>query len=189
MTEEWRDIAGYEGLYQISNLGRVKSLPRTIRYGWGYNKVVVQQEMIRKSTQKKNGYWFITLKKDNKQKQFLIHRLVAEAFLENKNNYQWVNHKDENPSNNCVTNLEWCTPKYNANYGDRNKKISLANRGKKHYKSKTVMCVETGIIYASTGEAERETGIKSYNIRKCANGTTKNPNGYHWKYVNLKGEN
>ena len=106
MKEEWRDIIGYEGLYQVSNLGRVKSF----LYYNGTN------ERIIKPIQLKNGYYNISLSKNKINKKEYIHRLVAKAFIPNPNNYPIINHKDENPSNNCVNNLEWCTQKYNMNY-------------------------------------------------------------------------
>lgn len=184
MQEIWKDIVGYEGLYQVSNLGRVKVLPKTIHYGWYNNKVVNQEEMIKKNTlRNKSGYYFTTLTKDKVRHFFQIHRLVAEAFLPNPNNYECVNHKDENKTNNNVDNLEWCTRKYNANYGSRNKKISLSMTGEKNYHHKKVKCLETGVIYNGSYEAERKTGIKHYNIRKCANGLVESVNGLHWIYI------
>lgn len=107
--ERWRDIKGYEGLYQISNCGRVKSLK--------YCK-----EKILKSIKSSNGYLQVNLYKDGKRKYFLVHRLVATAFIYNIENYSQINHKDEIKSNNYVSNLEWCDYSYNNNYGTRNKK-------------------------------------------------------------------
>ena len=112
--EIWKDVKGYEGLYQISNLGRVKSLR--------YNKS--QKEKILKAGSGTHGYQLVVLCKKGKHKTTLIHRAVAYTFIPNPNNFPDVNHKDENKSNNCVENLEWCTKKYNQNYGNRNKKCS-----------------------------------------------------------------
>lgn len=105
--EIWKDIQGYEGLYQVSNLGNVK------------NKIqpYLKQEKIYKKFSNSNGYLFVGLRKDKKRKFKYIHRLVAEAFIPNPNNLPQINHKDENKQNNCVNNLEWCTNKYNQNYG------------------------------------------------------------------------
>lgn len=106
MTEEWRDIKGYEGLYQISNLGRVMS----------FNFYRSSTPKILTPTSNGTGYFKICLNKNRITKQFLIHRLVAEAFLPNTNNYEMVNHKDENKANNRVDNLEWCSRSYNQTY-------------------------------------------------------------------------
>ena len=113
--EIWADIVGYEGLYMVSSLGNIKSL---------------KKGLIRKQSDNGNGYKCISLYKNNKSKTFYVHRLVAQAFIPNPNNLPQVNHKDENPSNNCVNNLEWCDSKYNSNYGNHNKKLSEAHTGK-----------------------------------------------------------
>lgn len=183
MDEQWKDVVGYEGLYQVSNLGRIKCLPKTIHYGWYNNKVVEQREMIKKNTLDRNGYLFTILTKDGVRKNHLIHRLVAQSFLPNPNDYECVNHKDENKTNNYVDNLEWCSHKYNSNYGTIRQRISNATMGERNHNHKKVLCVETGIIYNGTGEAERETGIKSNHIRKCAIGKVKSNQELHWKYV------
>lgn len=118
MKEYWKDIKDYEGLYQISNLGRVKSLSRYVYTSnpkfKGYR---CTKEKILKSGKTKKGYLIVVLRKNNKSKSMYVHRLVATAFIYNPNNLPEVNHKDENPLNNNVTNLEWCTHKYNGNYG------------------------------------------------------------------------
>ena len=111
MKEIWRDIKGYEGLYQASNLGNIRSLDR--KDGRGFNR----KGFVMSPIPAKTGYLNIHLSKQGKGKTFQIHRLVAEAFLPNPENLQIINHKDENPQNNVVDNLEWCTYKYNSNYG------------------------------------------------------------------------
>lgn len=112
--EIWKDIKGYEGLYLVSNLGDVYSCLSNKKLKPGSD----------------NGYLKVNLCKNNKVKQFTVHRLVALAFLPNENNYPCVNHKDENPSNNNVNNLEWCTYKYNNNYGSIRERISKTLKGK-----------------------------------------------------------
>lgn len=118
---EWRDVVGYEGLYKVNNKGDVKSVDRYIFRRGTYN--LIKGHKLAK-TPFRNGYIKAVLCKNGKVKQALVHRLVAEAFIENPLNLPQINHKDENVKNNCVENLEWCTSKYNANYGTRNKRQS-----------------------------------------------------------------
>ena len=121
MEEQWRDISGYEGLYQVSNLGQVKSMD--YRHT-GKEKVISSQTQ-------KNGYLHVSLWKDRTKRFFYIHRLVADAFIPNPDNLPEVNHKDECLSNNSVDNLEWCTSIYNANYGTRNSRMSNSKKSVK----------------------------------------------------------
>ena len=114
MEEIWKDISGYEGLYQISNLGNVKSL--------NYSRT--GKERILKPGTDKDGYLLVTLYKNRNKRPFKIHRLVAKAFIPNPDNKSDVNHKDENKTNNCVDNLEWMTRMENNNFGTRNERIS-----------------------------------------------------------------
>ena len=161
--EIYKDVEGYEGLYQVSNLGNVKSL--------GNDKT--RKEKIRILTKnKKNGYLFLILSKEGKHKRYYIHRLVAQAFIDNPNNLPEVNHKDEDKTNNHVTNLEFCDRKYNVNYGTRTEKTS-----------KQVLCVETGKVYYSAYEVERQLGFARSNISSACNGRIKQAYGYTWKFV------
>ena len=136
MQEVWKDIEGYEGLYQISNLGRVKSLERNKKHS--YNGIAHLKEKILKPLNI-NNYQRVILRKENNPKNKFIHRLVAEAFISNPNNYPYINHKDENPKNNIVSNLEWCTHKYNMNYGTINQRRS---KTEKITKKDKVYCYE-----------------------------------------------
>lgn len=111
MNEIWKDIKGYEGKYQVSNLGNIKSLQR-----WSGSQYYNREQILKPYINKRNGYVYIYLMKNNKGKNIRVHRLVAEAFLENKNNYTDINHKDCNRTNNCVNNLEYCTRSYNIKY-------------------------------------------------------------------------
>ena len=162
MKEEiWKDIQGYEGLYMVSNLGRVKSL--------NYHRT--GKERIMKPSDNGHGYLFVVLCKDGKDKNCRINRLVAQAFLPNPNNLPEVNHKDENPKNNRVENLEWCSRQYNVDY-------SL---------SKAVIGIDkvSGLIleFPSTREAERQTGISKGNICDCLKGRQKSAGGFYWQYA------
>ena len=120
MNEIWKDIKGYEGSYQVSNLGRVKSLNY---HRCGFERILE----IDSSSQ----YETIMLYKNGSRTRFLIHRLVASAFIPNPNNYPVVNHIDEDKSNNRVDNLEWCTQQYNVNYGTGLDRLSGVLKGKK----------------------------------------------------------
>lgn len=113
LNEEWRDVGGYESLYQISNLGRVKSLSRVCRSPFGVTGLRVVRERIRKVSLNSDGYPLVRLSKEGRTELFLIHRLVAAAFLKKAPGKDWVNHKDLDKTNNCATNLEWCTPQEN----------------------------------------------------------------------------
>lgn len=166
--EIWKDIEGYEGKYQVSSWGRVKSL--------NYRRT--GKEKILKLDKCEDGYLRIKLLNNGKIYRFRVHRLVAKAFIPNPYNLPQVNHKDENPENNRVDNLEWCDPKYNSNYGTRNERCN-----KNHGKPKKVLCVETGIIYPSLMEAGRCIGVGHKSIIKCCQGKRKTTKGYHWQYA------
>ena len=167
-NEIWKDIEGYEGAYQVSNRGRVKSL--------NYNRS--GKEGILKLGKDKDGYLQVVLCKNSKLKTVKIHRLVAQTFINNPNNLPEVNHKDENKENNCADNLEWCDRKYNMNYRTVKQKIGAANQ-------KNIRCIETGEIFSSMVEAERKTGINQTHIGKCANNIKHyvTARRLHWQFV------
>lgn len=132
MIEIWKDIKEYENFYQISNLGNVKSLERIVcSEKWGSQKV---KEKILKNCTGTGGYLKICLNKNGKTKNFDIHRLVALSFLDNELKLKCINHKDENKKNNNVSNLEWCTHKYNNEYNGRSIRVAETQRGKKREK-------------------------------------------------------
>jgi hypothetical protein len=118
MEEKWMPIKGFEGIYEVSSLGRVKSLPRLDSRG---NRV---PELIMKQRESNCGYSRVFLTLKGKQKPFSVHRLVAQAFIPNPNGFPQVNHKNENKSDNRAENLEWCTAKYNSCYGTRISRLS-----------------------------------------------------------------
>lgn len=114
MNEYWKEIKGFEGLYEISSTGKVRSLDKVVLCRAGKTRIIKGKELI---LTKNCGYLMIVLHKDHKAFSRLVHRMVAEAFIPNPNNYPQVNHKDEDKTNNNVENLEWCSCEYNNNYG------------------------------------------------------------------------
>lgn len=125
--ELWKDIEGYEGTYQVSNYGRIKSLERKVIRCDGKSFYFAQRILKYK---KARGYDCVGLSGENETKYFRVHRLVAFAFIPNPNDLPQINHKDENPHNNMAVNLEWCTPSYNLNYGNHNKNLSESKKRK-----------------------------------------------------------
>ena len=142
MIEEWRPVVGYEGLYEVSNTGIVRSVDRYVKTC--YEAYKLHKGKILSPGKSKLGYLQVSLCNNGKIHQIKIHRLVAQAFLPNPDNLPEVNHRDENPGNNNVDNLEWCTRKYNVNYGTRNiraketaiKNGSWSGLSRKEYKKK-----------------------------------------------------
>lgn len=120
MKEIWRDIRGFEGLYQVSNFGRIKSFQAIHKKG-------KPSEYYLNASLANNGYHQVTLYKNKKRSKLLVHRIVAEAFIDNPDNLPQVNHKDENRLNNHADNLEWCTNLYNNRYGTKNSRFSEAH--------------------------------------------------------------
>ena len=182
MKEEiFKPIEGYEELYEISSYGNVRSL--------GNGNSNCCKRKIMKPWINSGGYKQVDLVKDGIRKKYRVHRLVAQAFLPNPNNFQLVNHKDENPSNNCVDNLEWCTVKYNNNYGTRNDKIRqkmLDKKVKEYNGPKPIIQSIIGIFvkrWDSVREVERELGFTETSISKCANGKQKIAHGFNWDYI------
>lgn len=185
MQEEWRDIKGFEGYYQVSNLGRVRSVDRVIinTGNKGENKKSHYKGRILRQTHRNKGYLGVILTKNSKQHSFSVHRLVAQTFIPNINNLPQINHKDENKENNSVDNLEWCDCKYNINYGSWRQKQSYSHKGK--YSKKVVQLDKSGRlikIFDSITEAEKETGIR--HISAVARGQRKYAGGYIWKFLN-----
>lgn len=176
MEEIWKDIEGYEGLYQVSNIGRVKSLKRTVnhkRLG-----VYTINERILSAADKGLGYMVVGLSKNGKTKTLRVHRLVAKAFIPNPKKFDLINHKDKNTSNNIVSNLEWCDYQYNNTYADHSEVSSIAL-------SKPVIqyTMDGKFVarYYGAVEAEKKTGICRTCIRDCCRGKLQSSGGFRWK--------
>lgn len=152
-----RDIKGYEGIYAITSCGKVYSYRR---------------KKFLKIQKQKTGYLMVILQKDRKIKNCYVHRLVAEVYLPNPNNYSDVTHKNKDKTKNYVNNLEWCTHSYNLNYGTR-----IPHR------YKAVYCVELNKTFNSLKEAAQAFSLSYTNLSSCLNGRLKTFAGYHWKYA------
>lgn len=176
--EIWKDIDGYEGDYMVSNWGNVKSLERLDSLGH------LRKERILKPLKNTKGYLFVVLCKDGKMKTFKAHRLVAEAFLDNPDNLPQVNHKNEIKDDNRVENLEWCSAKYNTNYGTCQQRRAEKRRNDKRSKTVYQYTLDGKFIaeYPSTQEVERQTGYANQHISACCNGKRKTSYGYIWCY-------
>ena len=176
MNEIWKNIDDFEGLYQVSNLGNVKSL--------NYNHT--GKELFLKPGTDKYGYLYVLLYKNGKPRHFKIHRLVAKAFLENPYNKPEVNHKDEDKTNNCLTNLEWMTSKENINYGTHNERAAKSRINHQAISKSVLQYSLDGEFikeWPSTMQIERELGFSSSNISECCNGKQKTSYRYIWKYA------
>ena len=185
MAEVWKDVEGYEGLYQVSDLGRVKSLDR-----WRYNAILKgERQLIRGTVRKahpdRRGYLKVTLYKDGKRTTFPVHRLVAEAFIPNPENKPQINHKDGCKVNNSVDNLEFCTRAENMAHAFG----TGLNSPERHWNcngSKPVAQYDKNMtllkVYPSIGEAAR-AGFSVSLIIHCCKGQRKTHRGYIWKYA------
>lgn len=181
MSEEvWKDITGYEGIYQVSNMGRVKSLSR-IRYGnTPTTKARCYKEKLLSIHVDQVGYCQVQLWKNSVGKMLGLHRLVAQAFIENPHNYPCINHKDEVKGNNVVSNLEWCDYTYNNNYGTARKRSS-------EKLSRAVICMDASgrVIkrFNSQKDAVAFLGVSSNaHISSCCHGKEKTAYGYKWAF-------
>ena len=181
--EIWKPISGYEGFYEVSNLGRIRSLERIVECSDGRKRKIKDRTL--KGSSYSGGYSGVTLHKDGCAKFVNIHRIVAEAFVPNPLEKEEVNHKDENPSNNHASNLEWVTHKENLNYGTRQERarkaiVEAQGRAVRQLSIDGELVAE----YESLSAACNATGTHVSNITKCAKGVYKTAGGYIWKYKN-----
>lgn len=174
--EEFKDIKGYEGIYQCSNFGNILSL----------NYHNTGKPKLLKLSISKYGYYKVILCKHNITKSYLVHRIVAETFIPNDNQLPIINHKDENTLNNNVNNLEWCDYKYNVNYGNRNYKVKIGNiKTKREKYSKAVGCYKDNNLikkYNTMIDVEKDGFIATLVCKVCR-GKRKSHKGYIWKYI------
>ena len=188
MQEIWKDIKNFEGCYQVSNLGRVRSLTHKVPT---FNGVRTTKGQILKPYISNTGYLRIDLRNHQKHKYLSIHKLVAETFIPNPNNYPIINHKDNNPLNNSVRNLEWCTQSHNIKYAYTNgnakptagcfKKGSIPhNRRKINQYTRDNEYIAT---FNSVKEAALYVGTANTNISNCLNGRSPTAKGYLWRYA------
>ena len=185
LKEIWKDVKDYEGLYQVSNLGRVKSLDRYIPNTNGVGVRMIKG-VILKTTINNSGYETLALHRDGRTKRFLVHRLVGLTFIPNPENLSDINHIDENKFNNCVDNLEWMSHIDNMNYGDRNKKAGENRKGKlilsEGSNASKVINLDTNKIFGSIKEASMFYDINASGISQNCRGKSSNCGGYHWMY-------
>lgn len=173
--EEWKDVAGFEGLYMVSTYGRIKSMPKKTRNGSRILRPIVQS----------NGYCHVTLCVNNKTHQKRLHRIVAESFISNPSNLPHVNHKDLNKTNNSIDNLEWVTSAENMKHSYLNGRVS------KRRKAVSLICEYGNIIeeFTSITEASIKTNCSQSSIRKCCIGLIEKTKNKIFKYTNLKSNN
>ena len=178
--EIWKPIKGYDGLFDVSNLGRVKSLSKLTYCGHNHLTKQNKEDSIRKLQISVNGYITVILFKNGVGKQHQVHRLVGEAFLDNPNDYPQINHKDENKQNNLPENLEWCTNLYNSQYG------TVYHRRKEGLKRPIEQYDLNGEYiktYSSAVDVGEIYGHGTNGIYRCCNGFQKTGYGYIWRYV------
>lgn len=174
MEEIWKEIAGYNGRYEVSNMGRIRSYAQDRKNG----KIKLGNETAK-------GYLTILLYDGRGGSKWIpVHRLVASAFLDNPDNLPQVNHKDENKKNNCADNLEWCTNEYNYHYGTRTERAAKANRCNPATSRRVYSIDQNGnkTYYDSINEAERVTGLCHANISRTLKGRSHHCGKMQWYY-------
>ncbi len=187
---EWKDIKGYEGLYKVSNNGNVISLDKKIASGLKYNRFVMRKGRVLKNSLRK-GYCVVSLSKNNIRKSYYVHRLVAEAFIDNPNNYPQINHKNGEKTDNNIKNLEWCNAQQNIKHS-----FDIGLHTKSGIQKSINECIKKRVRpilqfdkknnfineFNSITEAGNKTNINSKSIWCCLKEITKSSGGFIWKY-------
>ena len=171
MEEIWKDVKGFEGEYQVSNLGKVKSFRK-------WKRANSPDEYILHPSKTERGYQNVTLYGKNGKRKILVHRLVAETFVPNPDGLPHINHMDEDISNNCADNLEWCTPQYNNCYGTARFRTMITTGVPVEQRLANNQLIA---IYVSTTIAQDITGISRKEIAACIRGDLYTAGGYVWK--------
>ena len=181
MNEVWKPIKGYEGIYEVSSYGRVRSLER-MRIDKKGRRKPIPEKMLKMHDRK--GYDSVTLQDMGRKAIMSVHRLVAMAFIPNPDNLPAVNHRDENPRNNHVDNLEWCTIQYNTNYGNGIAKQVASMTYKTREVEQLSINGEHIAYFKSLSEASKATGADKSLIMRVCKGMKKTAGGFIWKYNN-----
>ena len=183
----WKSIPGYEGIYEASTLGEIRSIERNIMINRKSRQYIRRQpsKMLKYYTDK-DGYFGVGLYDLNhKGVTYRVSRLIALTFIPNPNGFPQVNHKDLNRKNNCVDNLEWCDNTYNVNYKDAPKRSGITRRNIVRAKGVRQIDKKGCLVatYPSMSEATRQTGINVSHICQCCIGNLKYAGGYKWSYL------
>ena len=185
-NEVWRPIGGWEGLYKVSNKGQVRSLDYWYMHTgrWYVKRLVFHKGRIMKQQENK-GYLIVKLNKEGKCITRQVHRLVAETFIPNPNNLPVVNHKDENPKNNNVSNLEWCTQGYNVHYGGGLDRLVKSNEYRMRTIEQLTKSGEHVAYHKGISQLIKRTGFCERSIYRCLKKKPrfKSAYGYKWRYV------
>jgi hypothetical protein len=190
MEEIWRWIDGYKNMYQVSNLGRVRSVDRYVYCEVSPNKLQHIFGKVLKPGFNHKGYPIVYLSKDGKQKTIAIHRLVAKAFIDNPLSLPQVNHKDGCKTNNCVDNLEWCDNSYNQKHAWESglqPSYEESNGRGRPARAVAMLDLNTGEVlrtFETLASVKRETGINQFNVRSVCLGLRNHAGGYDWKFIN-----
>lgn len=187
--EIWKDVKNYEGLYQVSNLGNIRKIQNR-KYDFKTSTLKLEKVEINMTISEHLGYKTVKLTdKFGKRRHLFLHRIIAETFIQNPNNYKVVNHIDCNKHNNDIKNLEWVTQKENVKHAWKNKlcettRIVSATNGKKCSKKIIQLDKENNIVkvWDSTMDIERTLGIRHANISICCKNHKRTAKGFYWRY-------